>query len=162
MSQLIAALRAIEERMTAIEHLILERTAPGEAVQQGLDDLLHVYGITAQTGEVVGNQRDQLQALAEGMLHFSNRLIQHDRQSAIERREIQATLLHMIVLASGTSEIAAQAEQARMLLLSDAADARGVVADAADVARERLQGEAKETDTSEAAPHAGDRAPDTS
>lgn len=87
-----AILLAIAERLTALELAVDARSAPAEQIRQALDDILAIYGVTAQTGEVIGQQRDQIQALAEAMERFHRRLVEHDRLAADAREEIRALL----------------------------------------------------------------------
>jgi hypothetical protein len=144
----------IEERLTAIEDLILARSAPAIAIDQAHDDLLRIRGITAQSGEVIGHQRDQMQALAEGVLHFGNRLITHDRQSAIDRRAIHVELVQVHTLLAVIEQIAEQATSARQLLLTEAAGARGVLKEEEADARAELRADAEDVRDLERARHA--------
>ena len=98
--QLTTILRAVEERLTALEAAIASRSAPAAEIRQGLDDILRIYGITAQTGEVLHGQREQIQALAEAMTMFHGRLIEQDHRALAERLEILTFMNQLRQLAS--------------------------------------------------------------
>jgi hypothetical protein len=164
---LTAILRAIEERLTRLEDAVQARSAPASEVRQALDDILNIYNVTGQTGSVIIQQRDQIQALAEAMTIFHARLLKHDQQSSDERAEIhslmvqirslarkQVAQLDTLEAASGmTAEeraavrdvqataITDQALQALTLLGQAAEEAREEIKDAAEAAREVIKEE---------------------
>lgn len=72
--------------------LVVDATLRTPAIRQALYDVLRIYGITAQIGELVGNQRTQIQALAEAMTLFHATLIEHDRKAAADFNEIAALM----------------------------------------------------------------------
>lgn len=165
--QIVAILRAVEERLTSLEEAILARSAPAEQVRQALDDILKIYNVTGQTGSVAIQQRDQLQALAEAMTVFHGRHIEHDRRTSEEAAEIHLLMVQVRQLArrqvqqldnleqsagmtteeragmrdTQSAAIADQALQAMKLLGEAAQEAREVIKDAAADAREVIEDE---------------------
>jgi hypothetical protein len=159
--QLVAILRAIEERLTDLENAILARSAPAEEVRQALDDILKIYSITGQTGSVAIQQRDQIQALAEAMTAFHARLLDHDRRSGDEAAEIHGLMVQIRSLArrqvsqlDGLEQAAGMTAEERaamrdtqsdqalqaIALLGEAADeARKEIKEAAQIAREVIK-----------------------
>ena len=95
----LAILKAIEERLTAIEDAIAARSAPAEEIRQALHDILQIYSTTGQTAEVVSQQRDQIQAFAEAMTRFHELLLKHDAGSTEERSEIMLLMVQVRELA---------------------------------------------------------------
>lgn len=48
-------------------------------IRHALQDLLRTYGLTAQIAEIMGDQRNQIQAMAEAMTMVHGRLLEHDK-----------------------------------------------------------------------------------
>lgn len=183
--QIVAILRAVEERLTGLEEAILARSAPAEQVRQALDDILNIYNVTGQTGSVAIQQRDQIQALAEAMTIFHVRHIEHDRRSEEEAAEIHTLMVQIRQLArrqvsqldnleqaagmtveersavrdTQSAAIADQALQAMKLLGDAAAEAREVIRgseqEASEVVKEAAQ-EAREVIKDEKEHEAGE------
>lgn len=134
MPQVIAALRAIEERLTA---LIDAEIDPAGRTQQSQNDTLRTYGIAAQIAEVIGIQRDQIQALADTMSVYLAKVITHDRRMIAQHAEM-LSMLEALAHGVGMREIAMDAEAARAKLQSDADERLADIAHAEDRARELL------------------------
>lgn len=115
-----AILRAIEERMTALEEAVTTRRVSNEAITQALDDLLKIYGITAQTGEIIGHQRDQIQANTESLTEIRELMTKHHQQNKIEYEDIHGLMVQLrslariqVKLLEDAAHIALQREDAR-------------------------------------------------
>jgi hypothetical protein len=101
--------------------LALLRVPP---IRQALYDLLRIYGISAQSGEVLKNQNMQIQALAEAMTIFHARLIEHDRR-AVQSFTNTVTILGLVESLCGhvgdpAGAIAEAAREALALLQAEA------------------------------------------
>lgn len=114
-----ARLAAIEERLTALMELAID---PEGRVSQAQTDALRSYGMIAQISEVLGIQRDQIQALADTMAIYLGKLIEHDRRM-IDHHDTMLGLLRGLAHGIGATEIAQHAEDARAILQAEA-DAR--------------------------------------
>jgi len=106
--QIVAILQAIEEDIHD----------PEGQLQHALHDILRIYGLTAQLAEVVTEQREQIQALAEVITMMHGRMIEHDRRSIALGVSIQS--MHLLIEANNQT-IAQQASAARALLHEAAA-----------------------------------------
>lgn len=91
-------------------------------IRQGFHDLLRTYGIVAQTSEVVRNQNQQVQALAEAMTLFLGRMIEHERRSVRHQSAVE-TILDLLQNKRGDpSNAIAQAARDALALLQAEAD----------------------------------------
>jgi hypothetical protein len=112
--------------------LALLRTPP---IRQAFHDLLRTYGIAAQSGEMIGNQHMQIQALAEAMTIFHARLIEHDRR-AVQSFTNTVTILGLVqTLADAVGDPAGTIAQA-------AADALALLNTEADIQMDMIEREA--------------------
>jgi hypothetical protein len=104
-------------------------------IRQALHDLLRTYGIASQTGEMIGNQHTQIQALAEAMTIFHARLIEHDRR-AVQSFTNTVTILGIVQsLADTVGDPAGTIAKA-------AADALALLNAEADVQMDMIEAEA--------------------
>lgn len=112
--------------------LALLRTPP---IRQALHDLLRIYGMSAQSGEVLRNQNAQVQALAETMNIFLGRLIEHDRR-AVQSFTNTVTILGLVqTLADSLGDPASEIAKA-------AADALALLNEQADIQLDMIETEA--------------------
>jgi hypothetical protein len=141
-----AILLSLSERLTALELAIEARSAPAAQMQEAIYDILRIRGMTAQTGEVVAGQRDQIRALAEAMTMFHGRLVEHDLRSIDERSDVRALLVQLRWLESKQAEpdLIVAAEDARALLGVAAADARAVLHEEEADARAEIAADAED------------------
>lgn len=93
-AELLRALQAIDERLTAIE----TRGTP-EQWQQAFSDILNIYNAAGQTAEVVRLQHEQLQALTDAYERLSVSLKIHHESSSSERKEIKDLMgaMHLLL-----------------------------------------------------------------
>jgi len=94
--QLSAILRSLAERLSSLEDAVGARSAPAGEIRQALDDILKIYGITAQSGEVINTQRDQILALTQAIGSFHSRLLEFDRRSTIEHEAIRVLMEQLV------------------------------------------------------------------
>lgn len=118
----------------ALESAVLAvlRTPP---IRQALYDLLRIYGMTAQTGEVIGNQHEQIQALAEAMTIFHARLIEHDRRAV-------ASFTNTLTILDLVRTLAATVGDPGGAIATAAADALALLQAEADVQIDLIESEA--------------------
>ena len=138
----IALLRSLAERLSALEAVIEARSAPARETQQALRDILDIYNITGQTGSVVSKQHQQIQALAEAMTIFHGRLLEHDKKTSTEREEIHGLIVQLRSLAhhqvSKLDDIQRELDtspQARSIISVAAQDAKALLQVAAEHAQ---------------------------
>jgi len=104
-------------------------------IRQGLRDILEIYSITGQSSEVISMEREQIQALAEAMVIFHGRLIEHDRR-AVQSFTNTVTILGLVqTLADAVGDPAGTIRRA-------AADALALLNTEADVQMELIEVEA--------------------
>lgn len=127
-----AQLRAIEERLQAIEAAIEARGTP-EQVQQMLRDVLNIYSATGQTAEVVKIHAEQLQAFADAYTRLSVAVKTHDDTSGRERAEIKDLMSAMHLLLGSLLAVV----RSQMRHLNDIGHAVG--ADQAEAELRRIQ-----------------------
>lgn len=132
--QVIAVLRAIEERLSEMQRDALD---PEGRVQQAQNDTLRAYGLIAQVAEIMGIQRDQIMALSDAIGILVARFVEHDRKVSAQHAAM-LELLHALANAVGMAEIAAAAERAREVLHAAEEERLAELALAADSAKELL------------------------
>jgi hypothetical protein len=111
---------------------------PDGVLRQALHDILRIYGLTAQLSEVVTQQREQLQALADAMAIFLGRMIEHDRKSTAQHDDV-LRLLQSIASGVGMAEIVQQATDARAILQAEALEQHAAIELSAKQARRLLK-----------------------
>lgn len=117
MADVLTYVHAIDANLTALRALLIARSLPAEISQQSYDDTMRIYGITAQTGEVVSNERDQIQALADVINMMLGRVLEHDRRAIHTAAAIDGLLL--LVQAMAPADVALAAADARALILTE-------------------------------------------
>lgn len=141
MPQAIAILRAMEERLTAIDDHTAALTAiatdPEGRVQQAQNDTLRIYGLVAQISEIMSIQRDQVLALADVIAVLVGRFVEHDKRVAAQHADMLSRLeaLAHSVGQDAHAELAAEARRAR---LAEAEERAAELELSADQARELL------------------------
>jgi hypothetical protein len=115
-------LASLDARLSVIEAILLAHkvlwTDPDSQIGMAFRDLLNIRGMVAMSGEVIGNQRDQILALSDVMAMMLGRQIEHDRRAIHEYADIHA--LAELAHAMAPSQIATQAAEARSLLQEEA------------------------------------------
>lgn len=111
---------------------------PEGVLRQALHDILRIYGLVAQLAEVVTQQRDQIQALADAMAIYLGRMIEHDRRMVSQHDEI-LHLLQSIASGVGMAEVVQQATDARAILQAEAMEQHAAIELSAKQARRLLK-----------------------
>lgn len=127
-AQIFALLQALDDRLTN----------PAGQAQAALHDILRIYGLTAQMAEVMTQQRDQIQALADAMAIYLGRMIEHDRRMIAQHTEMLA-LLQALARAVRSEDVAKAAEKARDVLAAEAAERQAAIELSAVQARRLLR-----------------------
>ena len=109
MPQLSATLRAIAERMSALEDVVDGRSAPAEEVSQAIDDIFAMYGITGQIGEVMHTQREQIRVLTAAV----TTLVEQGHRVVKEQRAIRALLERLLLVLSPAAPPRSQSKPTR-------------------------------------------------
>ena len=95
-AQIIAILRAIEERVTAIEALLGTMDDPDSVIRLAMHDILRIYGLVAQISEVATQQRDQIQALSEALVMVYGRQLEYNRTAVTQGIILQIELEKLV------------------------------------------------------------------
>lgn len=133
--QPIDILRDIARRIIAFDASLNE---PDGALRTAMHDLLRTYGLAAQLSEVVTQQRDQIQALADAMAIYLGRMIEHDRRM-INQHDDTLHLLQSIASGVGMAEVVQQATDARAILQAEALEQHAAIELSAKQARRLLK-----------------------